>query len=69
MVVYENECCGCAVPAYPCLGDRCPRRRVPHYYCDNKECRAEETLYEYEGEQLCAECLIAKFEKVEGSED
>lgn len=20
MITYENECCGCSVPAYPCMG-------------------------------------------------
>ena len=68
MVRYENECCGCATPAYPCRGSACPLRNVPHYYCDNPECRAEGTLYEYEGGQLCSECLLKKLPIVEGSE-
>ena len=47
MITYENECCGCAVPAYPCMGDACPNRNVPHLYCDR--CKEEaDTLYEYE---------------------
>ena len=37
MVTYENECCDCEVPAYPCLGSSCPNRHVKHYYCD--DCR------------------------------
>lgn len=69
MVRYENDCCDCATPAYPCLGNACSLRNVPHYYCDNPKCGAEGTLYEYEGEQLCADCLLGKFEKVEGSEE
>ena len=24
MITYEDECCGCATPAYPCMGDACP---------------------------------------------
>ena len=32
MITYENECCGCAVPAYPCMGDACPNRHV-HDVC------------------------------------
>lgn len=32
---YEvNECCGCASPGYPCLGDRCNRRHTIKYVCD-----------------------------------
>lgn len=34
MIVYENECCGCAVPGYPCIGDACSLTHVPHIYCD-----------------------------------
>ena len=61
-VVYENDCCGCAVPAYPCRGDGCPLRRVPHYYCD--ECGNETKLYEFEGEQLCIKCVENRLEIV-----
>lgn len=62
-VVYENECCDCAVPAYPCLGNACPNRHVPHLYCD--KCEEEvEVLYETENGQLCAKCVLEMFEKV-----
>ena len=66
MVKYENECCGCAVPGYPCLGDACKLRRVPHFYCD--ECKEETTLYEFDGKQLCASCVLKKLPIVEGSD-
>lgn len=62
MIRYENECCSCSVPAYPCLGDICPRLRVPHFYCD--ECGCEEQLYYYEGRQLCISCIEQLLEKV-----
>ena len=67
MLQYENECCGCDVPGYPCRGSSCPRRRVPHFYCDS--CGEEAVLYEFEGEELCDVCLLAKFTIVEGSDD
>ena len=67
MLIYENECCDCATAAFPCLGDLCDRRRVPHYYCDNPECRAEERLYYKKGKELCAECILKEFNIVEGS--
>ena len=62
-LVYENECCDCAVPAYPCLGDRCPLKRMPRLYCD--ECKEEvEVLYKTEKGLLCADCVLEMFEKV-----
>lgn len=62
----ENDCCGCAVPAYPCMGSACPLRNTKHYYCD--ECGIETTLYHYGDRQLCAECVINQLDVVEGSE-
>ena len=63
MITYENECCGCATPAYPCMGDACPNRNVPHLYCDR--CKEEaDTLYEYEGEQVCVDCILKILDKV-----
>lgn len=52
MIKYENHCCDCAVPAYPCLGDSCPRVNVPVYYCD---ICSNDTLAEYsiEDEHYC----------------
>lgn len=58
----ESECVDCG---FPCMGEACPYFRVTRYYCD--ECDEEATLYKYEGQELCAECLLKKFEKVEGS--
>ena len=58
-----NECCHCATPAYPCLGSSCPNRNVVHFYCD--KCGEETDLYHYEGEELCADCILNSLEKVE----
>lgn len=64
MKKYENECCNCAVPGYPCRGSSCPNRHVPHYYCD--KCGEEyETLYHYDGKELCIGCIEERLEKVE----
>lgn len=60
MIVAENDCVDCGLP---CLGDSCPYRNVPHYYCD--ECGEEEQLYEFDGEQLCIDCIIERLKKVE----
>lgn len=63
----ENDCCGCATESYRCLGDACQCRNVAHYYCDN--CGSEvgvdcDELYEYDGEQLCGECVLESLDKV-----
>ena len=64
MIKYENECVGCP-PERGCLGEGCPNRNVPYYYCD--ECGEEyspEELYDYDGQMLCTECLLSKFKKI-----
>lgn len=62
---YENFCCDCAVPGYPCRGNSCPNRRVPVHYCDNPKCynEIEGDIYEVDGEELCEDCLKDKFRK------
>lgn len=62
----KDECCGCAVPAYPCMGSSCPNKNVVHYYCDR--CKSEfgaEELYQYEGEEVCGDCILEDFERIE----
>lgn len=60
MIRYEDQCVGCP-PEMGCLGNNCPYSHVPVYYCD--ECNNEvEELYEYEGDELCEDCLLAQFE-------
>ncbi len=66
MLIYENECVGCKSEfGGHCLGSVCPNRNVPHYYCDR--CGEETELYDFEGEQLCAECLLKNFTKIGNS--
>ena len=62
MVVIENDCVGCADVIGTCLGPDCPNRHVPHYYCD--KCGEEEDLYEFEGEELCIDCIEKMLVKV-----
>ena len=55
MIRYENQCCDCAVPGYPCLGSSCPYVDVPVYYCD--ACDNEiHTGYEIDGDHYCEGC-------------
>ena len=64
MVTYENECCDCVVPSYPCIGSSCPNRHVKHYYCD--ECGEDvEKLYRFDDEELCLDCIEKRLEVVE----
>lgn len=55
MIRYENHCCNCAVPAYPCIGNSCPYANVPVYYCDycDNDTHAE---YCIEGKHYCEGC-------------
>lgn len=59
MLKYENLCCDCATPNYPCRGSRCPLRNVPVVYCDRCDPDGDAPLrraYTYNGLQLCQEC-------------
>lgn len=64
-VIEENRCCGCAVPAYPCLGDNCSLRNCRVLICDS--CGDEvDKLYKYDSStELCEECLLKEFEVIE----
>ena len=62
MIRYENECCNCTASGYPCLGNLCFRRNIPHYYCD--KCDDETDIYELDGNQLCIHCIKKYLEKV-----
>lgn len=63
MIRYEDECVGCPKDI-GCLGKYCPNRNVPHLYCDR--CKDEvDTLRDYDGEQLCDNCLLDEFDIIE----
>ena len=63
MIKYENHCCDCAVPAYPCLGNACPNVNVPVYYCDicDNDTYAE---YDIDGEHYCEKCAKEYFKEM-----
>ena len=63
MTQFKHECCDCATGAYPCQGSSCTQGTM-HYYCD--ACGEEtETLYQFEGEELCADCVLESLPRVE----
>lgn len=55
MLKYENRCCGCASPAYPCRGASCPNRNVPVHYCDECGVKLDKDC-ETDGAELCEDC-------------
>lgn len=61
MKIIENECLNCP-PEIGCMGDTCPNKNVARFYCD--ECGEEEILYCYDGEELCQDCLLRRFDKI-----
>lgn len=62
MVVVKNECVGCRSLGLPCIGAACRNRNVPHLCCDS--CGGEDQLYEFEGQQLCIDCVENRLQKV-----
>ena len=55
---YEDECVGC--PTY-CI--ECGRKRVPVVYCD--KCKDEDKkIYEFDGEELCIDCIEKELKEV-----
>lgn len=64
MIETRSECYGCAVPAYPCLGNSCPLQNQKVYICD--DCKDEvDELYEFGSEELCIDCIIKRLKVVE----
>lgn len=66
-VVYKDECVSCGLP---CLGNSCPNRNVPHYYCDEckKEFEADELFITEDDGDLCLDCLLKGFKTVSEKE-
>ena len=64
MIEYRDECVGCTSMGLHCLGSVCPNRNVPYHICD--DCGDETTLYKFEGEELCLDCILERLEVVEG---
>ena len=62
MICYEDECVGCP-PEMGCRGLGCPNRNVPRLHCDRCD-EERETLYAFDGEELCEDCLLDNFEKI-----
>ena len=66
MVRIEDECVGCP-PEMGCIGDACPYRSVPRWYCDSckQETDPRELYRVSETETICRDCLLGSFPTVE----
>lgn len=73
MLREENECQNCGLT---CMGKLCPHNRVARYYCDGcgeeysaksriRSRHADELLYEFDGQQLCINCILERLTAVE----
>lgn len=61
MVKYEDECVHCGDR---CLGSSCPNLHVKHLYCD--KCGEDvERLYDFDGKELCGDCVLKELEVIE----
>lgn len=59
-----SECVNCDLP---CIYEACPYYEVTIYKCDS--CGEENiTLYEYDGVEICIECIKKQLSVVEGSD-
>jgi hypothetical protein len=57
-IKYEDCCLQCSVP---CVN--CGRKETIVPYCD--DCgEDDETIYVFEGEELCLDCIVKRLEKV-----
>ena len=63
MTRYEDECVGCP-REMGCLGSSCSYRNVSVRVCD--DCGEEtDTLYVYDGLELCWDCFVDCFECID----
>ena len=63
MKITESECVDCG---QPCMKQACKYYEVTRYYCDR--CNEEAALYEFEGLQLCIDCIRKELSIIEGSD-
>ena len=64
MKYIDSDCVGCDLP---CIYEACPYYKVTRYKCD--DCGDKDiVLYEYDGLELCIDCVKKQLTTVEGSE-
>ena len=63
MIIKESGCVDCDLP---CIYQTCPYYEITRYLCD--ECEAEDILYNFDGQELCAECILKRLPKINESD-
>lgn len=64
MKKYVDLCVGCTALGMLCKGEGCPYfKPVPLPFCDKCDEEITDNIYEVDGEELCEECLKARFLK------
>jgi Zn finger protein HypA/HybF involved in hydrogenase expression len=48
------------------MGKSCPYYEVERFYCDH--CKDEAKLYEFDGKELCIDCIEKRLTVVDGSD-
>lgn len=69
---YEvNECCMCAVPGYPCIGNDCHLKHVIRYQCDDcgVDDLSSDEVHETDEGDLCDDCYKQLYSDEEDFED
>ena len=61
MIRYENDCVGCP-PEMGCLGEACPNRNVPYYFCDECGNDITDAYWVVDGKIICSDCLNEMFD-------
>ena len=64
MKYIDSDCVNCDLP---CIYHACPHYEVTRYVCDS--CKEEDVaLYEFDGQELCIECIKKQLVIVDGSD-
>lgn len=64
MTYIDSDCVNCDLP---CIYNACPYYEVTRYQCD--DCgEMDITLYEFDGDELCIECVKKRLRVVDGSD-
>lgn len=67
MIRYVNGCAECTrIVIGDCRNSPCDYREKPIYICDKCGSEDSELYYDENGDQLCADCILRKYELVEG---